>query len=101
MSSFLSTFIITFSFISQVTFDWNEDIHAINGTIGLSMGQHYAGQTVISSISFVTNKKVHGPFGHPRGTPFTVPWEDCSFVGFYGLAGWYINSIGVYLKATT
>nr|KAJ0190717.1 hypothetical protein LSAT_V11C800429620 [Lactuca sativa] len=87
--------------LTEVTFDWNEDIHAINGTIGLSMGQHYAGQTVISSISFVTNKKVHGPFGHPRGTPFTVPWEDCSFVGFYGLAGWYINSIGVYLKATT
>ncbi|KAL4572397.1 hypothetical protein LXL04_019172 [Taraxacum kok-saghyz] len=87
--------------LSEITFDWNEEVHAINGTVGLSNGQEYAGQTVISSISFITNKKVYGPFGHARGSPFTIAWKDCSFVGFYGLAGWYINAIGVYLKATT
>lgn len=87
--------------LTEVTFDWNEEIHAIIGTVGLSRGKYYAGQRVISSISFMTNKKTHGPFGNARGTPFTIPWKDCSFVGLYGVAGWYINSIGVYLKAIT
>lgn len=77
----------------------NEEINAINGTIALSRGRTYA-YTIISSISFLTNKKTHGPFGQVRGAPFTVQWDDGSFAGFYGRAGYYIDSIGVYLKAT-
>ncbi|XP_076944137.1 mannose/glucose-specific lectin-like [Bidens hawaiensis] len=84
--------------VSEITFDDDEEIKAISGTVALSRGT-YAGHTVISSISFVTNKKTHGPFGNVRGTPFTVPWEYGSFAGFYGLCGYYIDSIGVYLKA--
>lgn len=83
----------------QVTLDWNEEIIAIYGTVALSRGP-YAGYTIISSLAFVTNKKTHGPFGHARGTPFTVPWNDGSFAGFYGLCGYYIDSIGVSLKPT-
>ncbi|KAK9048470.1 hypothetical protein SSX86_032566 [Deinandra increscens subsp. villosa] len=85
---------------SEVTFDWDEELQAINGTVGISRGSD-AGLTVISSISFVTNKRTHGPFGDVRGTPFAVQWDDASFAGFYGLCGWYIDSIGIYLKATT
>ncbi|KAF5768010.1 putative jacalin-like lectin domain-containing protein [Helianthus annuus] len=85
--------------VSEITFDGDEEINGISGTIALSRGT-YAGHTVISSISFMTNKKTHGPFGDVRGAPFTVPWDDGSFAGFYGLAGYYIDSIGVYLKAT-
>ncbi|KAI7734841.1 hypothetical protein M8C21_030683 [Ambrosia artemisiifolia] len=85
--------------VTEITFDEDEEINCISGTVALSRGT-YAGNTVISSISFMTNKKVYGPFGNVRGTPFTVPWEDGSFAGFYGLAGYYIDSIGVYLKAT-
>lgn len=84
----------------QVMFDWDEEIRAINGTVGLSRGDD-PGCVVITSISFVTNKRTHGPFGNERGKPFTVSWDDCSFMGFYGAAGWYIDKIGVYLKATT
>ncbi|KAL4572395.1 hypothetical protein LXL04_019170 [Taraxacum kok-saghyz] len=83
---------------SEVIFQCDEQITAINGTHALSRG-NYAGLPIISSISFVTNKRTHGPFGNVRGTPFTVPWGIGSFVGFYGLAGYYIDSIGVYLKA--
>ncbi|KAI3790623.1 hypothetical protein L2E82_03808 [Cichorium intybus] len=86
--------------ISEIILDWNEEIHAIDGTVGVSRGDD-PGNIVISSISFMTNKKTHGPFGDARGTPFTVSWDDCSFVGFYGLCGWYIDSIGVYLKGIT
>ncbi|KAI3797967.1 hypothetical protein L1987_33232 [Smallanthus sonchifolius] len=85
--------------VSEVTFDMDEEISAISGTVALSRGA-YAGYTIISSISFVTNKKTHGPFGDVRGTPFILPWDDGSFAGFYGLCGYYIDSIGVYLKAT-
>ncbi|KAL8246264.1 hypothetical protein R6Q59_007480 [Mikania micrantha] len=85
--------------VSEVTFDHNEEIIAINGTVALSRGDG-DGQAVIASISFVTNKKSYGPFGNVRGRPFTVPWDDGSFAGFYGLCGWYIDSIGVYLKST-
>ncbi|KAK1423898.1 hypothetical protein QVD17_19208 [Tagetes erecta] len=83
--------------VSEVTFDWNEEIIAISGTVASSRGK-YAGYTIISSISFVTNKRTHGPFGSVRGTHFTTPWDDGSFAGFYGLCGYYIDSIGVYLK---
>ncbi|XP_022008904.1 mannose/glucose-specific lectin isoform X1 [Helianthus annuus] len=85
--------------VSEITFEGDEEINGISGTIALSRGT-YAGLTVVSSISFMTNKKTHGPFGDVRGTPFTVPWNAGSFAGFYGLAGYYIDSIGVYLKAT-
>ncbi|KAL8246257.1 hypothetical protein R6Q59_007473 [Mikania micrantha] len=86
--------------VSEVTFDCVEEIIAISGTVELSRGP-YAGYTIISSLSFVTNKKTHGPFGNVRGKPFMVPWDDGSFDGFYGLCGYYLDSIGVSLKATS
>ncbi|KAL4585876.1 hypothetical protein LXL04_010503 [Taraxacum kok-saghyz] len=85
--------------ISEVTFVW-EEITGISGTIARLRGND-PGLTVISSISLVTNKNIYGPFGRVRGRPFTVPWEVGSFAGFYGLAGYYIDSIGVYLKAVS
>ncbi|KAL8246267.1 hypothetical protein R6Q59_007489 [Mikania micrantha] len=81
--------------VSEVTFDWDEEIIGIDGTVAI-----YAGYTIISSLSFVTNKNIHGPFGIARGRPFNLPWDVGSFAGFYGLCGYYLDSIGVYLKAT-
>ncbi|KAD7477741.1 hypothetical protein E3N88_00877 [Mikania micrantha] len=86
--------------VSEVTFDWDEEIIAISGTVALSRGS-CPGITIISSLSFVTTKKTHGPFGNVRGKPFMVTWDDGSFDGFYGLCGFYLDSIGVYLKATS
>ncbi|KAI3780220.1 hypothetical protein L2E82_10191 [Cichorium intybus] len=83
--------------VSEVTFAPDEELIAISGTVGISRGT-YAGYTIISSLTFITNKQAHGPFGNARGTPFNVPWDKESFAGFYGLAGYYIDSIGVYLK---
>ncbi|KAL7587347.1 hypothetical protein Lser_V15G39411 [Lactuca serriola] len=80
--------------VSEIIFDYNEEINSISGTIGLASN----GYTVIRSISFGTNKKTHGPYGTVRGEHFTVSFEDGSFAGFYGLAGGHIDSIGVYLK---
>ncbi|KAI3781592.1 hypothetical protein L2E82_11610 [Cichorium intybus] len=85
--------------VTEVTFAWDEEIIAISGTVGISGGT-YAGYTVISSLTFITNKKTHGPYGSVTGMPFTVPWDKESFAGFYGRAGYFIDAIGVYLKAT-
>jgi len=63
----------------------------------MSTGRH-ANFTVISSLSFVTNKKTDGPFGKERGTHFSVPWDAGAFAGFYGRAGLYMDGIGCYLK---
>ncbi|XP_023760229.1 mannose/glucose-specific lectin [Lactuca sativa] len=84
--------------VSEVIFEADEEIIGISGTSALSRGS-VPDLPIISSISFITNKKTHGPFGNIRGTPFPVPWDVGSFVGFYGLAGYYLDCIGVYLKA--
>ncbi|KAI7755877.1 hypothetical protein M8C21_003765 [Ambrosia artemisiifolia] len=84
------------SVIDHVTLDEDEEITGISGMAGTLP----TGQTIISSISFSTNKKTHGPFGNVKGTPFSVSWDAGSFAGFYGLHGRYFDSIGVYLKAT-
>ncbi|CAH1433029.1 unnamed protein product [Lactuca virosa] len=84
--------------VSEVIFEADEEITGISGTSALSRGS-VPDLPIISSISFITNKKTHGPFGNVRGTPFPVPWDGGSFVGFYGLAGYYLDCIGVYLKA--
>ncbi|PWA65416.1 jacalin-like lectin domain, Transposase-associated domain protein [Artemisia annua] len=77
--------------VSEVTFDDDEEIIGISGTVGVSRGK-YAGYTIISSLSFITNKRTHGPFGQARGTKFAVPWNKGSFAGFYGLCGYYIDA---------
>ncbi|KAJ0484832.1 putative jacalin-like lectin domain-containing protein [Helianthus annuus] len=85
------------SIIDHVTLDEDEEIIGISGMVGTLPTR----QTIISSISFTTNKKTHGPFGdNVKGTPFSVSWDAGSFAGFYGLHGRYFDSIGVYLKDT-
>ncbi|PWA55667.1 jacalin-like lectin domain-containing protein [Artemisia annua] len=85
--------------ISEIIFDANEEITGILGTVGVTTGR-YAGYIVISLLCFMTNKTRHGPFGKKTGTPFSVPWELGSFAGFYGRAGFYLDGLGCYLKAT-
>lgn len=86
--------------ISKINFDVDEEITEIHGTIGITTG-HYANYMVISSLCFVTNKKRDfGPFGKETGTPFVVSWDVGSFAGFYGRAGFYLDGLGCYLKAT-
>lgn len=86
------------SLVDQVPFEWNEEIKAISGTVAVS-DRYYAGWTIVTSLTFVTNKTTHGPFGHARGTPFTVSWGDSSLVELYGLGGGFVDSIGVCLKS--
>ncbi|KAI3705131.1 hypothetical protein L1987_75364 [Smallanthus sonchifolius] len=82
--------------ISEINFDTDEEITGILGTIGVT-----ASMTVISSLTFKTNKKnIIGPFGKETRDRFSVPWDAGSFAGFYGRAGSYLDGLGCYLKAT-
>nr|XP_043607260.1 probable serine/threonine-protein kinase PBL28 isoform X1 [Erigeron canadensis] len=93
--------------ISEVNFDADEQIVGIVGTVGITYGWPLTtgwvkGLTVISSLSFVTNKKTDGPFGNEAGgVRFSVPWDAGSFAGFYGRAGLYMDGLGFYLKSVT
>ncbi|KAI3514821.1 hypothetical protein L1887_13553 [Cichorium endivia] len=79
--------------VSEVIFDGDEEINGINGTVGSRDGF-----LIISSVSFKTNKRIYGPFGQATTTVFSLPWDKGTLVGFYGLAGYYIDRIGIYLK---
>ncbi|KAL8210692.1 hypothetical protein R6Q57_005129 [Mikania cordata] len=85
--------------ISEIEFDRDEEITGIHGTVGVTTGR-YHGYTVISSLCFMTNKKNIGPYGNETGDSFSVPWDAGSFDGFYGRAGFYLDGLGCYLKAT-
>ncbi|KAF8112434.1 hypothetical protein N665_0064s0066 [Sinapis alba] len=56
------------------------------------------GNLCIRSLSFESNRKKYGPFGVESGTYFSMPKSDSKIIGFYGKAGWYLDSIGVYLQ---
>lgn len=49
----------------------------------------------IQSLTFVTNKTKHGPYGHTSGTYFSYPIEHGEIYGVYGRSGLYIDSIGL------
>ena len=53
---------------------------------------------MITSISFVINSTINGPYGSQTGTAFSIPIEAGEVVGFHGSGGWYLDSIGLYVK---
>uniref|UniRef100_R7WFG1 Dirigent protein n=1 Tax=Aegilops tauschii TaxID=37682 RepID=R7WFG1_AEGTA len=67
----------------------------VSGTTGA-----FGGDTVVTSLSFVTNVKTYGPFGTPIGTAFSVPLTDTNVVGFFVRAGRFLNALGVYARSS-
>lgn len=77
----------------QITFADDENLIGISGTVGI-----YAGCTVITSLSFLTNKTHHGPYGTNQGTNFSLPVTKGQFGGFSGNYGSYLDSFGAILR---
>ncbi|KAE8789343.1 jacalin-related lectin 3-like [Hordeum vulgare] len=70
-----------------------ENVTKLFGTTG-----EFQGDTVVTSLTFVTNVATYGPFGKAKGTPFIIPKEDGdNVVGFFGRAGSLVNALGVYV----
>nr|AAL84817.1 tuber agglutinin [Helianthus tuberosus] len=72
-----------------ITFADDEDITGISGTFGA-----YYQMTVVTSLTFQTNKKVYGPFGTVAGSRFSLPLTKGKFAGFFGNSGDVLDSIG-------
>lgn len=76
-----------------ITFAPLEIVKEVSGTTGT-----FGGDTVVTSLTFVTNVRTYGPFGKPNGTTFSVPLMDTNVVGFFVRAGRLVNAIGVYAR---
>ncbi|KAK8946505.1 hypothetical protein KSP39_PZI006427 [Platanthera zijinensis] len=53
---------------------------------------------VISSLTFLTNRTKHGPYGPEEGTKFSFKMTGGEVIGFHGTSGSYFNSIGCHIK---
>ncbi|VAH84036.1 unnamed protein product [Triticum turgidum subsp. durum] len=58
-----------------ITFAPLEIVKEVSGTTGT-----FGGDTVVTSLTLVTNVRTYGPFGKPSGNDFSVPLTDTSVV---------------------
>ncbi|VAH84030.1 unnamed protein product [Triticum turgidum subsp. durum] len=72
-----------------IHFTRSEIVKEVSGTFGT-----FRGDTIVTSLTFVTTLRTHGPFGNPNGTAFSVP--NTNIVGFFVRAGSVVNALGVY-----
>lgn len=58
------------------------------------------GPITVRSLTFKSNKRTYGPFGVEQGTYFSFQEtaSNIKIVGFHGMSGWYLDSIGAYVK---
>ncbi|XP_056177367.1 jacalin-related lectin 3-like [Syzygium oleosum] len=54
---------------------------------------------IIQSLTFHSNRGIHGPFGKEKGEYFWNPSTGSKIIGFYGRCSETLNSIGVYAEA--
>ncbi|CAL9060058.1 unnamed protein product, partial [Musa banksii] len=50
------------------------------------------------SLIFESNRSKYGPFSLDQGVCFSFPISGHKVAGFHGNAGWYLDSVGFYLK---
>ncbi|KAI3751473.1 hypothetical protein L2E82_22560 [Cichorium intybus] len=87
--------------VTEKKFKEDEELTGIKGTIRVLSEGQYAGQTILSSLTFITSDSKRGPFGQETDNSFYVPWEKGNFGGFYGLSGDHIAGIGAYMKVSS
>ncbi|KAK3231688.1 hypothetical protein Dsin_003569 [Dipteronia sinensis] len=73
----------------------NEFLTSIHGHYGPINGW---GESIVRSLTFVSNTKTYGPYGVEQGTHFSFPVTGGKIVGFHGRSGWHLDAIGIYLK---
>lgn len=73
----------------------DEFLIAINGYYG-KLSEW--GPAIVRSLTLKSNKRTYGPFGAEQGTCFSFPMSGVKIVGFYGMAGWFVDSIGVHVE---
>ncbi|TXG56070.1 hypothetical protein EZV62_017383 [Acer yangbiense] len=80
----------------KITMVPGEILTSISGTT-----TEYFTNVIVESLTFHTTERVYGPYGLTNGSPFNIPMENGEIVGFYGKAGDFVDSIGIYVKPAT
>ncbi|XP_065880962.1 jacalin-related lectin 3-like isoform X2 [Euphorbia lathyris] len=81
----------------MIKFDYPDEIlTSVNGYHGSFTGDDC--NSVIRSLTFITNKGKYGPFGEEFGIFFTSSKAQGKVVGFHGRSGCYLNGIGVHMQ---
>lgn len=78
---------------TQIPFDMDEEIIKISGRFG-----SFLNNTVVISLTFVTNKNTYGQYGTDGGIDFSIPVDKGKIIGFYGKYSNFLDSIGVVLS---
>lgn len=73
----------------QISFEDGEYLVQVKGTTGNIV----PGGTMVTSLTFITNKKMHGPFGSTIGGAFETK-AHAKVVGIFGRSGSFLDSIG-------
>ncbi|CAM0901448.1 unnamed protein product [Alopecurus aequalis] len=78
-----------------ITFGPTETLKKVFGTAG-----DFEGDTVVTSLTLVSNVKTYPAFVKATGTPsFSLPqWDASVIVGFFGRAGFFLHAIGAYVR---
>jgi hypothetical protein len=75
---------------------WNGKFHdVVNGTAATTVGRNNP-FTVISSLTFKSNKETYGPYGVTGDTPFKS--DVGKIVGIFGREGTCLDRIGVFIR---
>ncbi|KAJ6958955.1 hypothetical protein NC653_037277 [Populus alba x Populus x berolinensis] len=83
--------------VGWVLINWpSEHLTSIGGTY-----DYFSTLSTITSLSFTTNRATYGPFGTGSGTPFSIPINNNTVVGFHGTAEHYLDAIGIFVKPET
>lgn len=73
----------------QISFDAGEYLVQVKGRTGTIV----PGGTMVTSLTFVTNKQTYGPFGPVTGSAFETKPHG-KVVGIFGRSGTFLDSIG-------
>ncbi|KAG2558248.1 hypothetical protein PVAP13_8NG124601, partial [Panicum virgatum] len=70
-----------------------ESIKQVLGTTDI-----VGGETVVTSLTFISNARTYGPFGETKGSAFSsqIPGNK-PVAGFHARAGASVNALGVYI----
>ncbi|KAI3684838.1 hypothetical protein L6452_34065 [Arctium lappa] len=86
--------------VSVVNLDGTDEyLTGISGFYGPIEG--YNGLKAITSITFHTNKRKHGPYGEESGvgyTCFTSTASPGKVVGFHGRSDSFLSAVGVHME---
>ncbi|KAL5827055.1 hypothetical protein ACOSQ4_018852 [Xanthoceras sorbifolium] len=82
--------------LDKISIDKSEEhLTLISGTIIDNFGK-----VVVESLTFHTNKTKYGPYGLTNGSTFEIPMKNGEIVGFFGNAGAFLDTVGIYLKTS-